>query len=221
MQFSDDILIGSGEQTETMCETITLPSSRPHNVECVQDSENQLTFKWNEPINIAPDIEVDNYNFKLVKGKFHYELITEPTTTELTTEPITTEPTTTKPTTTEPITTEPTTTEPATTEPTTTEPITTEPTTTEPIITELNTTELSTKPSKHPESSTPITTVPNSSLNPMPISKSFSPERPEIFSRFLDFLDFLSFARSKDENVLRVAEEITEEVTTPKNVYGI
>ena len=91
MQFSDDILIGSGEQSESLCETITLPSSRPHNVECIQESENKLTFKWNEPINVAPDVEVDNYDFKLVKGKFYRELNTEPTTIELSTESITKE----------------------------------------------------------------------------------------------------------------------------------
>ena len=175
MQFSDDILIGSGEQSESLCETITLPSSRPHNVECIQESENKLTFKWNEPINVAPDVEVDNYDFKLVKGKFYRELNTEPTTIELSTESITKE-----------------------------------------ISTDSeDSTEDSTKDST--EDSSSITTVPNSWLNPMPIPETFSPERPQIFSRFLEFLDFLSFARSKVENGLRV----NEEATIPKNVDGM
>ena len=191
-----------------MCETITLPSSPPHNVECVQDSEYELTFKWKEPINVAPDVDVDNYNFKLVEGKFRYELITEPTTTEQSTEPITIEPKTTKPTTTEPTTTEPTTTEPTTTEPTTTVHITTKPTTIK----------HSTKPSKQPKYSTSITKVPNSSLNPMPISKTFSTKRQKVFSKFRDFIDFLSFSSTrKEENALRA---IAKEVTIPKNVDG-
>ena len=87
-QFLDDILIGSGKQSEDLCPIITLPSSHPHNIECIQDSENQLTFKWDEPIKIAPDVEVDNYNFKLVKEEeSHHEPTTESTTTELSTEP--------------------------------------------------------------------------------------------------------------------------------------
>ena len=175
-----------------MCETITLPSSPPHNVECVQDSEYELTFKWNKPINVAPDVDVDNYNFKLVEGKFRYELITEPTTTEQSTEM---------------------TIGPKTTKPTTTEPTTTEPTTTKPT-----TIKHSTKPSKKPDYSTSITKVPNSSLNPMPISETFSTKRQKVFSKFLDFIDFLSFsATNKEENALRA---IAKEVTIPKNVYG-
>ena len=86
MQFLDDVLIGSGEKSENLCQIITLPSSRPHNIECIQDSENQLTFKWDEPLKVAPDVEVDNYNFKLVKGKTHHELTAETTTTEHSTE---------------------------------------------------------------------------------------------------------------------------------------
>ena len=196
-----------------MCETITLPSSPPHNVECVQDSEYELTFKWKEPINVAPDVDVDNYNFKLVEGKFRYELITEPTTTEQSTEPITIEPKTTKPTTTEPTTTEATTTEAITTEPTTTEP-----TTTVHITTKPTTIKHSTKPSKQPEYSTSITKVPNSSPNPMPISETFSTKRQKMFSKFLHFIDFLSFsATNKEENALRA---IAKEVTIPKNVDG-
>ena len=195
----DNILIGSGEQSESMCETITLPSSPPHNVECVQDSEYELTFKWKEPINVAPDVDVDNYNFKLVEGKFRYELITEPTTTEQSTEPITTEQST------EPITTEPKTTKPTTTEPTTTEPTTTEPTTTEPTTTKPTTIKHSTKPSKQPDYSTSI-------------SETFSTKRQKVFSKFRDFIDFLSFsATNKEENALRA---IAKEVTIPRNVDG-
>ena len=161
MQFLDDILIGSGEKSENLCQIITLPSSRPHNIECIQDSENQLSFKWDEPLKIAPDVEVDNYNFKLVKGKTHHELTAEATTTEL-----------------------------------------------------------STESSKQPESNMggpiPTTAVPNSRLNPIPIPETYSPERPKIFSRFLEFLDFLSFARRKKENVVRISKE----ATTGKNVDG-
>ena len=143
-----------------MCETITLPSSPPHNVECVQDSEYELTFKWKEPINVAPDVDVDNYNFKLVEGKFRYELITEPTTTEQSTEPMTIGPKTTKPTTTEPTTTEPTTTEPTTTKPTTIKH--------------------STKPSKQPDYSTSISETFSTKRQ-----KVFSK-----FRDFIDFLSF-------------------------------
>lgn len=102
MDFVDGILIGSGKQSKNLCQIITLPSSPPHNVQCLQNSENQLTFKWDEPIKIAPDVEVDNYNFKLMKEDSHHEPIIEPTTTE----PTTTEPTTTEPTTIEPTMTE-------------------------------------------------------------------------------------------------------------------
>ena len=102
MDFVDGILIGSGKQSKNLCQIITLPSSPPHNVQCLQNSENQLTFKWDEPIKIAPDVEVDNYNFKLMKEDSHHEPIIEPTTTE----PTTTEPTTTEPTTIEPTVTE-------------------------------------------------------------------------------------------------------------------
>ena len=92
MDFVDGILIGSGKQSKNLCQIITLPSSPPHNVQCLQNSENQLTFKWDEPIKIAPDVEVDNYNFKLMKEDSHHEPIIEPTTTE----PTTTKPTTIK-----------------------------------------------------------------------------------------------------------------------------
>ena len=153
----------------------------------MQNSENQLTFKWDEPIKIAPDVEVDNYNFKLMKEDSHHE----PTTTK----PITEEPTTTE------LTTKPITAEPTTIEPTTTEPTTTEPTTIEPTMTEF-----STESSKHPESnredSISIPNMPNSRLNPIPFTAS-PPERLQLFSTFLDFFDFISFARSKDKNMLR------------------
>ena len=181
MDFVDGILIGSGKQSKNLCQIITLPSSPPHNVQCLQNSENQLTFKWDEPIKIAPDVEVDNYNFKLMKEDSHHEPIIEPITTEQTIKPITAEPTT--------------------IEPTTIEPTTTEPTTIEPTVTEL-----STESSKHPESnredSFSIPNMPNSRLNPIPFTAS-PPERLQLFSTFLDFFDFISFARSKDKNMLR------------------
>ena len=182
MDFVDGILIGSGKQSKNLCQIITLPSSPPHNVQCMQNSENQLTFKWDEPIKIAPDVEVDNYNFKLMKEDSHHE-----------------------PTTTKPITEEPTTTE-LTTKPITAEPTTIEPTTTEPTTIESTMTNLSTESSKHPESnredSISIPNMPNSRLNPIPFTAS-PPERLQLFSTFRDFFDFISFAMNKEKNMLR------------------
>ena len=43
----------------------TLPSSQPHDLKCEPNTENEIHFDWSQPLEIAPGVDINNYQYEL------------------------------------------------------------------------------------------------------------------------------------------------------------